>query len=109
MIPSKYCIMWIIAMFDLPVKTIEERQDYLQFRRHLLRQGFTMMQYSVYIRHCASPENTDAHIRRLQRNLPPEGEVRILIMTDAQYARMKVFVGKLRLTPEKTPTQLSLF
>ena len=49
--------MWVIAMFDLPVHTPKARKAYARFRKDLIEDGFTMMQYSIYIRHCASIEN----------------------------------------------------
>lgn len=46
--------MWVLALFDLPVDKPESRRQYTRFRKELLDDGFTMMQYSVYQRHCAS-------------------------------------------------------
>lgn len=101
--------MWVLAMFDLPTDTKQARRRYTQFRRHLLEDGFTMMQYSVYIRHCASQENAQAHVRRVEREVPPDGEVRILTITDKQFERMRIFWGKQRKVPECPPQQLELF
>ena len=101
--------MWVLAMFDLPTDTKQARRHYTQFRRHLLQDGFTMMQYSVYIRHCASDENAQAHVRRVEREVPPDGEVRILTITDKQFERMRIFWGKQRKVPECPPQQLELF
>ena len=53
--------MWVIAMFDLPTLTPQDRRAYARFRKDLIEDGFTMMQYSVYCRHCASIENADVH------------------------------------------------
>ena len=101
--------MWVLAMFDLPTDTKQARRRYTQFRKHLLQDGFTMMQYSVYIRHCASDENAQAHVRRVEREVPPDGEVRILTITDKQFERMRIFWGKQRKVPECPPQQLVLF
>ena len=101
--------MWILAMFDLPVDTRKARRAYAQFRKSLLRDGFTQMQYSVYVRHCASEENADVHIARVEWALPEDGEVRLLSITDKQYERMRVFWGKLRKPTEAPPRQLELF
>jgi CRISPR-associated protein Cas2 len=101
--------MWVVAMFDLPVDTKKARRAYAQFRKALLKDGFTQMQYSVYIRHCASEENADVHIGRVQSALPDDGEVRVLTITDKQFERMRVFWGKMRKPPESAPTQLELF
>lgn len=101
--------MWLVAMFDLPVDTKAARKAYAQFRKTLLKDGFTKMQFSVYIRHCASEENADVHEARVQAALPDDGEVRVLSITDKQFERMRVFWGRMRKPPEKAPVQLELF
>jgi CRISPR-associated protein Cas2 len=106
---SGYRCMWVIVMFDLPTDTKKARRDYTLFRKHLLEDGFTLMQYSVYARHTPSKENAQVHIQRVQRNLPPDGEVRIIVVTDKQFERMRIFWGKSRKVPEKPPCQLELF
>ncbi len=101
--------MWVMAMFDLPVDTKAARKAYTQFRKHLMTDGFARMQYSVYIRCCASTENADVHIRRVQEALPDDGEVRIITVTEKQFERMRIFWGKRRKEPEPPPHQLELF
>ena len=101
--------MWLLAMFDLPTDTPQARKYYVQFRKRLLTDGFAMMQYSVYIRHCASEENANVHTNRVEAALPPDGEVRLLCITDKQFERMQVFWGKRRKPPEHPPAQLELF
>lgn len=100
--------MWICAMFDLPTDTRKARRDYTRFRKNLLDDGFTMLQYSVYVRHCASRENADVHFKRVEGFLPPDGEIRILSFTEKQFQSMRVFWGKRRKPPEPTPKQLEL-
>ena len=104
-----YRCMWVLTMFDLPTDTKAARRQYTQFRKVLLKDGFTMMQYSVYIRHCASRENANVHVQRVEFNIPPDGEVRVLLITDKQFERMHVFWGKRRKPPEQPPQQLELF
>lgn len=101
--------MWIVAMFDLPMHDKPLRKAYAQFRRALLKDGFAKMQFSVYIRHCASKENALVHLRRIEAAVPDEGEVRVIAVTDKQFERMRVFWGKLRRPPEPPPAQLELF
>ena len=101
--------MWLIVLFDLPTKTKTERKQYTAFRKRLMEDGFSMMQYSVYMRHCASDENAHVHIDRVKNNLPPDGEVRIIKITDKQFARIEVFYGKKRKPTEKPPAQLEFF
>ena len=106
---SGYRCMWVVAMFDLPVDTKKARRAYAQFVKHLRRDGFTRMQYSVYARHSPSKENAEVHIGRIKANLPPDGEVRVISITDKQFERMRVFWGNTRKKPEKPPCQLELF
>ena len=101
--------MWVIAMFDLPTDTPRARKAYARFRKSLLKDGFTMMQYSVYIRHCASIENARVHATRMGHRVPSAGEVRFLTITDKQFGRMETYVGKTRKVPASPPTQLVLF
>jgi CRISPR-associated protein Cas2 len=106
---SAYRFMWIIAMFDLPTETAEARRRYTRFRNILLKDGFVMMQYSVYVRHCASRENAEVHIERVEKALPSAGEVRVLTVTDKQYERMLVFYGKRHKPAQEPPAQLEFF
>lgn len=108
-LPSAYRAMWLLAMFDLPVATMENRRQYARFRNALLRDGFMMLQFSVYARHVPSEEAAASHRRTVRSALPPLGQVRILSVTDHQFGRMEVFQrGKPR-APEPEPLQIMLF
>ena len=91
---NKYRLMWIFVFFDLPVETKKERKDATGFRKDLLKDGFFMMQFSVYLRHCPSRENAEVHIQRVRSFLPQKGLVNILRVTDAQFGMMESFIGK---------------
>ena len=106
---SGYRFMWVIVMFDLPVDTKAARREYAIFRKKLLKDGFARMQFSIYVRHCASEENADVHTLRTEMAVPPDGEVRVLRITDKQYERMRVFWGKRRKQPAAPPAQLEFF
>jgi CRISPR-associated protein Cas2 len=106
---SQYRAMWLVAMFDLPVDTKKARKAYTQFRKTLLKRGFTMLQYSVYARYCVSEEATVTHRRHLRRVIPDDGQVRLMAITDRQFAKMEVFFGKNATPIEKPPDQLMLF
>ncbi|MCK4840625.1 MAG: CRISPR-associated endonuclease Cas2 [Methylococcales bacterium] len=101
--------MWLIVTFDLPTMTPAERKQYTLFRKFLLNDGFTMMQYSVYMRHSASDENAIVHVNRVKSRLPDDGEVRIIKITDRQFGKIEVFFGKKAKPIEKAPEQLTLF
>lgn len=101
--------MWLFVFFDLPTETKKDKINYSRFRGFLQNDGFTMMQYSVYIRHCASSENAQVHIKRTESHIPPRGQVSILQITDKQYSNILNFWN---VKPEKVsdnPVQLELF
>jgi CRISPR-associated protein Cas2 len=101
--------MWVIVFFDLPTDTPKHRRIYSDFRKKLLKSGFTMFQFSIYTRHCPSRENAKVHIQRVKRNLPAEGHVGILCITDKQFGEMEIFWGHDRATPQPIQQQLELF
>ena len=104
-----YSIMWLYVMFDLPVETKTQRRAATRFRKDLLKNGFSMHQFSVYIRHCASNEAAAVHVRRIQNMVPDEGLVSILKVTDKQFGDTIQLVGRKRKPPPPTPLQLELF
>jgi CRISPR-associated protein Cas2 len=85
--------MRMLVLFDLPVVTRAERRAYTQFRRFLLNDGFDMIQFSVYGRILNGRDAEEKHMQRVVANLPPEGSVRVLTVTEKQYASMKLLVG----------------
>ena len=101
--------MWLFAMFDLPVDKPELRREYAQFRAALLRQGFTMLQYSVYVLYAASEESQETLKRKVHSALPSHGQIRLVSVTDRQFEKMEVYVGKKRKRAEDPPHQLMLF
>ena len=87
---SEYRIMWVLVFFDLPTETKKERKAAAKFRKDLLVDGFTMFQFSIYLRHCPSAENADVHIKRVKRILPEFGKVGIMRITDKQFGDMDI-------------------
>ena len=67
---SEYRIMWVLVFFDLPTETKKDKKAYALFRKNLQKDGFTMFQMSIYVRHCASMENAEVHIKRVKSFLP---------------------------------------
>jgi CRISPR-associated protein Cas2 len=107
---SGYRAMWLFALYDLPVKSRTERRDYQNFHNLLLEEGFSMLQYSVYARYCSSEESSDHLRERLRKSLPQDGQVRLLSITDRQFGRMEIFLGRKKaVSNEKPPPQLLLF
>lgn len=98
---EKYKIMRMLCMFDLPVETESQRRAYRIFRKELIKEGFVMIQYSIYVRICPSREYANRLENRIKKNLPEEGNVRLLCVTEKQYEDMKLLVGS-RLASETT-------
>ena len=106
---NAYRIMWLFVFFDLPTSTREYRRLYTTFRKHIMDDGFNMLQFSVYTRHCASRESMMVHIKRVQKLVPKEGQVTILQITDKQYSGMINILGRVREALAPAPSQLELF
>ena len=85
--------MRLLVFFDLPVVTKSERRAYTVFRRFLINDGYDMIQFSVYGRILTGNDALEKHMKRLVNNLPPEGSVRCLSVTEKQFASMKLLVG----------------
>ena len=106
---SAYRLMWMIVMFDLPTLTQQERKRAHKFRQYLLDEGFTMSQFSVYLRFIGSREKTYAFSRRIKAKVPPLGKVSILYFTDKQFGSTEVVYNAKPKDPPKGPQQLLLF
>ena len=91
---SKYREMWLIVMFDLPVIHNSEKKKARDFRDKLLKQGFRMMQYSVYYRFCGSVARTERFIKRVEEEIPNIGKVHIFQFTDKQFGMSKMIINR---------------
>ena len=106
---SEYRVMWILVFFDLPTETQKDKKAYALFRKNLQKDGFTMFQFSIYIRHCASYENAEVHIKRVKSFLPEFGQIGILCITDKQFSQIELFYGKKPQIKNVAGQQLELF
>lgn len=95
-------LMRIIVFFDLPVKTKQQRRTATQFRNFLLKDGYYMVQYSVYARICNGTDNTIMHKERLKYAVPDNGSIRVLTITEKQYDNIEILLGN-KVTNEKIP------
>ena len=89
---SEYRVMWVLVLFDLPTETKKDKKAYALFRKNLQRDGFTMFQFSIYVRHCPSSENASVHIKRVKSFLPEFGQVGILCITDKQFGQIEAIL-----------------
>lgn len=106
---NAYRIMWVLVFFDLPTETPKERKVAAQFRKKILDYGFNMFQFSIYMRHCASRENADVHIKQVKKILPEKGHIGIMSITDKQFGDMEVFYAGKKTEIQEPPQQLELF
>ena len=96
--------------FDLPVKTKKERRDATRFRNFLLKDGYHMIQFSVYARICNGPDSVEKHRLRLKNNIPDNGAIRMLVITEKQYEAIEILLGGLCAEDEPFQAQqLSIF
>jgi len=106
---KQYRIMWVFVYFDLPTTTKRQRKEYSTFRKQLLTDGFSMIQFSIYARHCSSRENALVHKNRVKRHLPPAGKVIVFEITDKQFGMMEYYTGRATALQPGIPQQLELF
>lgn len=85
--------MRIILFFDLPVVSEKDKRAYTLFRTKLIKSGYLMLQYSVYSKICSNRDSAVKHIAKLKQNLPDKGSIRILMVTEKQYAKMEILIG----------------
>ena len=86
--------MRILVFFDLPVKTKKERKVATQFRNFLIKDGYYMLQYSVYVRLCNGLDAVNMHKERLKNGIPNNGSIRVLTVTEKQYDSIDILLGK---------------
>jgi CRISPR-associated protein Cas2 len=96
--------MWVLVFFDLPTETAAEKKIAAKFRKGVMKDGFQMFQFSIYMRHCASRENAEVHIKRVKKILPEHGHVGIMCITDKQFGMMEIFHGR-KITSNTAPVQ----
>ena len=106
---NEYRVMWILVMYDLPTETKKQRKEAAKFRKEIMGDGFTMFQFSTYVRHCASMENAQVHIKRVKSLLPEYGNVGILCITDKQFGDIQIFSCTKEKKPNAPYQQLELF
>ena len=101
--------MWNLVFFDLPVVNPADQKQSVKFRDNLLKDGFRMFQFSIYMRHSISRDGADLHKRRVRGFLPKKGKVGILQITDKQFGMMEIFEGRSEVEVSPPPQQLEFF
>ena len=86
--------MRVIVMFDLPVNSYLNRKEYSRFRKHLISQGFIMMQESIYSKLVQNQTAAELVVENIKKNKPSNGLVQVMKITEKQYARIECIVGE---------------
>lgn len=88
--------MRVLVFFDLPVTTGENRREYRRFRKFLLKNGFLMLQESVYCKLALNGTAVNAIVDNVHKNKPEEGLVQLLTVTEKQYSKMDIIIGDVK-------------
>lgn len=90
---SRVRYMRLLVFFDLPVETAKQRKDYRLFRKYLIKEGYLMLQESVYAKLVTNDASAGSAIARLRKHRPPAGLVQVLKVTERQYETMVYITG----------------
>lgn len=88
--------MRIILFFDLPAVTKKDHREYTRFIKQIKKLGFIMMQESVYTKLALNPSVSNSAINDIKKNLPPEGVVSVLTITENQFASIDHLIGEIK-------------
>lgn len=86
--------MRLILFYDLPNVESYETREYNQFRKTLLKNGYTMIQFSVYMKTINTQTKIDQEVKKITKYLPRNGNIRVISVTEKQYSNMYILVGK---------------
>ena len=86
--------MRILVFFDLPVLSLEQRRDYRSFRKFLIKDGFIMLQESVYCKMVLNESAAKAVVEQVKKNRPEDGLVQLLTVTEKQFSKMEYILGE---------------
>ncbi|MGN1393722.1 MAG: CRISPR-associated endonuclease Cas2 [Succinivibrionaceae bacterium] len=101
--------MRLILMFDLPMETAKEKRIYRQFHKQLLKEGFYMFQFSIYVK-LAINRTVSQQIRaRIKKIKPEEGKVSILEITERQFSEIEFISGSNNTNILNTTDRVTIF
>ena len=86
--------MRLMLFFDLPMLTSKDKREYNRFHKYLLRNGFIMMQKSVYTKLVINNVTSAAVKQRIRDNVPTDGIVEMLEITENQFSKIEYLVGE---------------
>lgn len=98
--------MRLLIFFDLPAETSRERKEYAKFHKFLIKNGFIMMQKSVYSKLVINNVTSTAVKQKISANVPPDGVVEMLEVTENQFSRIEYLVGNKQTLVEESMDRL---
>ena len=98
--------MRLLIFFDLPIETSKNRREYTRFHKFLIKNGFIMMQKSVYSKLVINNVTSSAVREKISKNLPPEGIIELLEVTENQFAKIEYLVGEKQSIVEESMDRL---
>ena len=91
-----YRFVRILVFFDLPVITNEDKRNYRNFRKYLIKNGFIMMQESIYCKLAVTRGAAEQIVKNIRTNRPSQGLVQLLTVTEKQFAAMEMITGEFK-------------
>ncbi len=98
--------MRLLLFFDLPTETSKNRLDYTRFHNFLIKNGFIMMQKSVYSKLVINNVTSAAVKAKISKNLPPAGIIELLEVTENQFSRIEYLIGEKQSVIEESMERL---
>ena len=86
--------MRIILFYDLSMKEKNDIKSYNKFRKWIIKRGYIMVQYSIYVKIVNAATKVEYEIKAMKKVLPKYGHVRILRVSDTQYRNMEILSGQ---------------
>jgi CRISPR-associated protein Cas2 len=86
--------MRVIVFFDLPTETSVDRRNYRTFRKFLIKDGFMMLQESVYSKLALNSTQVSQIVNDVKKVQPEKGSIQILSVTEKQFSKMEIVSGK---------------
>lgn len=91
---SVYKYMRIIVMYDVPNNSSEENKEYTKFRKLLIKNGYSMMQFSIYIKCLNVKTKFESEVKKISKFIPSQGNIRVLAITEKQFQDMIFLKGE---------------
>ena len=89
-----YRFMRVLVFFDLPTINEIDKRNYRKFRAFLIKNGFMMLQESVYAKLVLNETLVIKTISSIKHNAPKDGSIHILTITEKQFSKMEIISNR---------------